>query len=122
VKQHIQAAEPSAHSFTTATEATDTLAVEVEPDEMTCVKCKIGMGIVAGRPNLSQSTKEEFDGKSVKLKLQDLEKMAKKNWQKKQPKNKRSRAFERLASSYFSVTPTKRRGDTEIFTKYKYLI
>jgi hypothetical protein len=38
---------------------------------------KVTWGIVAGRPNLSPSTKDEFDGKSAKLKLQDMEKMAK---------------------------------------------
>jgi hypothetical protein len=31
---------------------------------------------MAGRPNLSPSTKEEFDGKSAKLKASDPEKMA----------------------------------------------
>jgi hypothetical protein len=68
---------PGAHSFTTKSEATDTLNLEAEADETSYVKCKIGMGFMAGRPNLSPSTKEEFDGKSAKLKLSDPEKMAK---------------------------------------------
>jgi hypothetical protein len=70
-------AAPGKHSFTTKTEATDTLNVEVEPDETTYVKCKIGMGVVAGRPNLSPATSEEFTQVSAKLKPQDPEDMAK---------------------------------------------
>jgi hypothetical protein len=70
-------ATPGKHSFTTKTEATDTLNVEVEPDETTYVKCKIGMGVVAGRPNLSPATVEDFTQASVKLKPQDPEEMAK---------------------------------------------
>jgi Protein of unknown function (DUF2846) len=68
---------PGAHKFTTKSEATDTLNTELEADETAYVKCKIGMGIMAGRPNLSPSTKEEFDAKSAKMKLSDPEKMAK---------------------------------------------
>ncbi|WP_157218834.1 DUF2846 domain-containing protein [Flavisphingomonas formosensis] len=68
---------PGAHKFTTKSEATDELNMEAEADETSYVKCKIGMGIVAGRPNLSPSTKEEFDGKSAKMKPSDPEKMAK---------------------------------------------
>jgi len=68
---------PGAHTFTTKSEATDTLNIEAEADETSYVKCKIAMGIMAGRPNLSPSTKEEFDGKSAKLKPSDPEKMAK---------------------------------------------
>jgi hypothetical protein len=67
---------PGPHKFTTKSEATDELNVETEADETSYVKCKIAMGIMAGRPNLSPSTKEEFDGKSAKLKLSDPEKMA----------------------------------------------
>lgn len=68
---------PGPHSFTTKSEATDTLNMEAEADETSYVKCKIGMGFMAGRPNLSPSTKDEFDGKSAKMKLSDPEKMAK---------------------------------------------
>ena len=70
-------AAPGKHSYTTKTEATDTLNVEVEPDETTYVRCKIGMGVMAGRPNLSPSTAEEFAQASAKLKLQDAQDMAK---------------------------------------------
>lgn len=67
---------PGPHKFTTKSEATDELNIEAEADETSFVKCKIGMGIMAGRPNLSPATKEEFDAKSAKLKLSDPEKMA----------------------------------------------
>lgn len=70
-------AAPGKHTYTTKTEATDTLNVEVEPDETTFVKCKIGMGLVAGRPNLSPASAEDFAKVSAKLKLQDAEDMAK---------------------------------------------
>ncbi|MGC4250194.1 MAG: hypothetical protein QM605_01680 [Sphingobium sp.] len=67
---------PGPHVFTTKSEATDTLNIEAEPDETQYVKCKIGMGIMAGRPNLSPSTKEEFDSKSARMRLADPEKAA----------------------------------------------
>lgn len=73
----IVSAAPGKHTFTTKTEATDTLNVEVEPDETTFIKCKIGMGVMAGRPNISPATAEEFAQASAKLKLQDPEDMAK---------------------------------------------
>jgi hypothetical protein len=67
---------PGPHKFTTRGEATDELNVEAEADETSYVKCKIGMGFMAGRPNISPATKEEFDAKSAKLKLSDPTKMA----------------------------------------------
>lgn len=70
-------AAPGKHTYTTKTEATDTLNVEVEPDETTYVKCKIGMGLVAGRPNLSPATPDDFTKVAAKLKAQDAEDMAK---------------------------------------------
>jgi len=68
---------PGPHKFTTHGETTDELNVETEADATTYVKCKIGMGIMSGRPNISPSTKEEFDSRSAKLKLSDPDKMAK---------------------------------------------
>ena len=73
----VVAAEPGKHSYTTKTEATDTLNVEVEPDETTYVKCKIGMGVWAGRPNLSPGSAEEFASSSNKLKQADAAELAK---------------------------------------------
>lgn len=67
---------PGLHKFTTKSEATDEINIEAEADETSYIKCKIGMGFMAGRPNLSPSTKEDFDTRSAKLKLSDSEKMA----------------------------------------------
>lgn len=75
-KYMILTAEPGPHKYTTKTEATDELNLEVEPDETTYVKCKIAAGIMAGRPNLSPSNKAEFDAKSAKLEMQDMSKLA----------------------------------------------
>lgn len=76
-KYFVYPATPGAHRFTTKTEATDTLNVEVEPDETTYVKCAIGMGLVAGRPNLSPATPEDFGKVAHKIKPTDLADMAK---------------------------------------------
>jgi Protein of unknown function (DUF2846) len=75
-KYMIITADPGAHKYTTKTEATDELNLEVEPDETTYVKCKIAAGIMAGRPNLSPATKADFDAKSAKLEMQDMSKLA----------------------------------------------
>lgn len=76
-KYFVLPATPGPHRFTTKTEATDTLNVEVEPDETTYVKCSIGMGVMAGRPNLSPATAEEFAKVAHKIKPVDAEEMAK---------------------------------------------
>lgn len=75
-KYFIMTAEPGPHKYTTKTEATDELNVEVEADETTYVKCKIAAGLLAGRPNLSPADKAAFDAKSAKLKPQDMTKLA----------------------------------------------
>jgi hypothetical protein len=64
------------HTYTTKTEATDTINVQVEPDETTFVKCKIAMGIMVGRPNLSPSTEEEWTKSAPKMKPMEVEKIA----------------------------------------------
>lgn len=76
-KYFVIPASPGPHQFTTKTEATDTLNVEVEPDETTYIKCSIGMGVVAGRPNLSPATAEDFARAAHKIKPVDAEGMAK---------------------------------------------
>jgi hypothetical protein len=73
----VVSAAPGAHRYTTKTEATDTLNVEVEPDETTYVKCAIGMGVMAGRPNLSPATAEDFGKVAHKIKPTDMADMAK---------------------------------------------
>ncbi len=68
--------EPGAHSFTAKSEATDTVNVQVEPDETTFVKCKIAMGVMVGRPNLSPSNEEEWLKAAPKAKPMEADKIA----------------------------------------------
>lgn len=68
--------EPGTHSYTAKSEATDTVNVQVEPDETTFVKCKIAMGVMVGRPNLSPSTEEEWAKAAPKIKPMETEKIA----------------------------------------------
>jgi Protein of unknown function (DUF2846) len=75
-KYFVMAVAPGKHTYTAATEAKDTLNMEVESGETYYVKCKIGAGIMGGRPNLSPSDKAAFDAKSAKLKLKSAEDIA----------------------------------------------
>lgn len=52
--------EPGRHEYTVKSEAKDVLALEVEADETQYAKCRIKMGIMAGRPDLRPSTEAEF--------------------------------------------------------------
>lgn len=70
----VMVAEPGKHEFSVKSEAKDTLALLVESDETQFAKCKIKMGIIAGRPDIQPSTEEEFR-KEKKLKLVDAEDM-----------------------------------------------
>ena len=64
----MQSFEPGLHTFVVQTEAKDTLRIEVEEGETHYVQCTIKMGIMVGRPNLSPSTKAEFDKQASKMK------------------------------------------------------
>jgi hypothetical protein len=75
-KYFVMAVDPGKHTYTAATEAKDTLNMEVESGETYYVKCKIGAGIMGGRPNLSPSDKATFDSKSAKLKPKSAEDIA----------------------------------------------
>lgn len=68
--------EPGTHNFTAKTEKTDTVAVQVEPDETSYVKCGISMGVMVGRPNLSPGTEDDFNKSAAKLKPMEAEKIA----------------------------------------------
>ena len=70
-KYFVLVAEPGPHTFTAESESKDTLNLEVDPDETQYVRCKIKMGIMVGRPNLSPSDKTTFDTMSRKLKMVD---------------------------------------------------
>ena len=60
--------EPGRHQYSVKSEATDALALEVEPDETQFAACKIKMGIMIGRPDISPATEAEFRAvKSLKL-------------------------------------------------------
>lgn len=51
---------PGRHEFTVKTEASDSIALEVESGERQWVSCKIKMGFFVGRPDLRPSSEEEF--------------------------------------------------------------
>ena len=63
------------HTYTAKSEATDSVTVQVEPDETSFVRCKIAMGMMVGRPNLSPSTDLEF-AKATKVEPMDAAKIA----------------------------------------------
>ena len=58
---------PGRHEFTVKSEAKDVLALEVEEGETQFAKCKIKMGIVAGRPDLAPADEAEFRKSDFKL-------------------------------------------------------
>jgi len=66
-KYYVISAVPGKHEYFTEGEVTDKLALEVESDETYFVKCKIGMGIVAGRANISPSDRASFAEKAKGL-------------------------------------------------------
>ncbi|WP_374530291.1 DUF2846 domain-containing protein [Novosphingobium sp.] len=70
----IMVTEPGRHEFTVASEAKDTLALEVEADETQFAQCKIKMGIMVGRPDIRPSSETEFRGMK-KFKMVDADDM-----------------------------------------------
>lgn len=68
-KYYVVPASPGKHEYSTRGEATDRLTLEVEEGETYFVKCNIGMGVVAGRANLSPSDEATFAKKAKRLKL-----------------------------------------------------
>jgi hypothetical protein len=62
-------AEPGKHDYAVRSEAKDSLTLLVEPDETQFVRCKIKMGIMAGRPDIFPSTADDFAKASPKLKM-----------------------------------------------------
>ena len=65
----VQVAEPGIHTYSVSSETKDELRMEVEEGETYFAKCAIGMGIMAGRPNLAPSDVQTFQDMSKKLKL-----------------------------------------------------
>ena len=74
-RYHVIDAEPGVHTFTAKSEATDAVTVQVEPDETAFVKCKIAMGMMVGRPNLSPANELDF-GKATKVEPMEAVKIA----------------------------------------------
>lgn len=70
-KYYVVPAQPGRHEYFTTGEATDKLTMEIEEGETYFVKCNIGMGVVAGRANLSPSDEASFAKKAKGLKLWD---------------------------------------------------
>lgn len=68
-KYFVANVEPGTHEYTVHSETKDVLTMEVEAGETYYVQGTLGMGIVAGRPNLSPSDETTFNGMSKKLKL-----------------------------------------------------
>lgn len=59
-KYFILVTEPGRHEYMVKSEAKDVLALEVEADETQYALCKIKMGMMVGRPDLSPSTEAAF--------------------------------------------------------------
>lgn len=70
-KYFVHQTTPGVKEYSVKSEAKDVLRVNVEEGETTYARCAIGMGLVAGRPNLSTQSREDFDKRGKKLKLQD---------------------------------------------------
>lgn len=59
---------PGQHSYVVHSEAKDVMNIEVEAGETYYVSGRIGMGVIAGRPNLSPSSQSAFVEVQKKLK------------------------------------------------------
>lgn len=67
-RYYVHVVEPGAHTFEVKSEATDTLDLEVDPDETYYVKQTMGMGALLYRPNLTPATQADFEALAKKLK------------------------------------------------------
>ncbi|WP_394727193.1 hypothetical protein [Altererythrobacter sp. GH1-8] len=67
----IVTADPGKQEYWTKSEAKDALTVLVEEGETQYVECRIKMGFMVGRPDLSPSDAAEFVEKGAKLKMVD---------------------------------------------------
>jgi hypothetical protein len=59
--------DPGDHAFSIQSEATDTLHMELDPDEIYYVKASIGQGLIELRPHLTPSDQGVFALKPLKL-------------------------------------------------------
>lgn len=60
--------DPGPHIYVVHSEVKDILNLEVEPGETYYVRGSVEIGILAGRPNITPVSKEEFDKVAAKLK------------------------------------------------------
>jgi len=60
--------DPGVHEFVVHSEAKDITPIEVEAGEVYYLQFGISIGVIAGRPNLSPSTKEAFEALNGKIK------------------------------------------------------
>lgn len=70
----IMVTEPGTHTYEVSSEATDTLTLELKPDETVFASCKIGMGLFVGRPKIDLSSEDKFR-KAKSLKMVDADDM-----------------------------------------------
>lgn len=68
-KYFVHVAEPGTHEYRVHGETKDVLTMEIEAGETYYVQGTLGMGIVAGRPNLSPTDAAAFNALADKLKL-----------------------------------------------------
>lgn len=68
-KYWVTVVDAGKHLYFTQGEAKDTLPMELETGETYFVRCSEGMGIVAGRPLLSPSTRAEFAKRAKGMRL-----------------------------------------------------
>lgn len=68
-KYYVVQATPGKHVYHYEGEARDELTLEVEEGETYFVRCNIGMGIAAGRANLSPSDRDAFAKKAKGLRM-----------------------------------------------------
>ncbi len=60
--------DPGLHEFVVHSEVKDVTPIEVEEGEVYYLQFGISVGVIAGRPNLTPSTKEAFDAIAGKMK------------------------------------------------------
>lgn len=68
-KYFVHVAEPGTHEYRVHGETKDVLTMEIEAGETYYVQGTLGLGIVAGRPNLSPTDAAAFNALADKLKL-----------------------------------------------------
>ena len=68
-KYYVVTAAPGKHQYYTKGEVKDRLNLEIEGGETYFVRCNIGVGVMAGRANLSPSDRAAFAAKAKSLSL-----------------------------------------------------